>query len=61
VPLLADPDEKAALRRSADHVAVQYEAQPAEHPDFPQLTIPRESCPHAVGEIFIHSHEAFPR
>jgi hypothetical protein len=36
---------------------VQHEAQPAEHPDFPQLPVPRENRPHALGDNR-HAHHA---
>jgi hypothetical protein len=52
----ADPDEKAALRRSGNHVAVQHETQPAEHPHLSQRAGPGENRPYALCEIFIQSH-----
>jgi hypothetical protein len=59
--LLADTNEKAALRGSGNHVAVQHEAEPAKHPDLPQLTLSRENRAHTPGEIFINIMKPLPR
>src|SRR5437667_8682266 len=39
----ADTDEEATSRRSGNHVAVQHEAQPAEHPHFRHRAGPSEN------------------
>src|SRR5580704_11205078 len=55
VLVFADADEKTALRSSGDHIAVQHEAQPAEHSDFAHRAGPGENGPNALSEIFIES------